>query len=319
MLLALVAVLLMLLTGVIALVGAYFIARRERLDIEKRINLIAQTRRVAIADTSLSAWFDKFAKRIDRLIQNFFVLGIAHRWGISRGSMSLLMTAGVVIGVVWLLGLYALEMSSSVSLLIGCLLGYYIPRRMLKGQQRKAERRFDEQFPDAIDTVVRVLRSGLPATAALRTVGEDLPQPVGSVFSTIAHQMRIGIPLGEALKISSERIALPDFRFFTVALNLQFATGGNLVCTLETLSSIIRKQRAVKNKAKAVTSEIRMTAYVLGSLPFLVTGALLLIQPEYLKPLLYDSRGHIVLGMACAGLLASMLTMKKMMESVTNG
>jgi tight adherence protein B len=84
--------------------------------------------------------------------------------------------------------------------------------------------------------------------------------------------MRIGIPFGEALSASGEKIALPDFRFFAVAINLQYATGGNLVFTLETLASIIRKRRAVRARAKALTSEIRLSAYVLGSLPFMTLG-----------------------------------------------
>ena len=88
----------------------------------------------------------------------------------------------------------------------------------------------------------------------------------------IADQMRIGIPLGEALDASSQRIGLADFRFFSVAVALQHSTGGNLVNTLDVLSQIMRKRRAVRLKAKAVTSEIRLSAYVLGSLP-IVTGA----------------------------------------------
>ncbi|HKJ60857.1 MAG TPA: type II secretion system F family protein, partial [Hyphomicrobiales bacterium] len=103
------------------------------------------------------------------------------------------------------------------------------------------------------------------------------------------------------------------------SVNLQYATGGNLVFTLESLASVIRKRRAVRAKAKALTSEIRMSAYVLGSLPLLTLSALLIIQPDYLSPLIYDPRGHTILAMAAGGLLLSMITMKKMMKSVTNG
>ncbi|MDU6829336.1 MAG: type II secretion system F family protein, partial [Bradyrhizobium sp.] len=95
-------------------------------------------------------------------------------------------------------------------------------------------------------------------------------------------------------------------------------TGGNLTATLESLSDIIRKRRAARLKAKAATGEIRLTAYTLGAIPILTTGALLVVQPRYLTPLWTDPRGHLILVLAGALLLLSFLTMRKMMRSVTN-
>jgi tight adherence protein B len=199
-----------------------------------------------------------------------------------------------------------------------CLLaGFLVPRSFLLWQQRRVERRFADVFPDAIDTVARMLRAGLPATLAIGTVGDEGAPPVNTVFATIADQMRIGIPLGEALEASSRRIALADFRFFSVAVALQHATGGNLVNTLDMLSQIMRKRRAVRLKAKAVTSEIRLSAYVLGSLPFVTALVLLILQPGYLNPLIADPRGQIILSMAAGGLLLSVISMKLMMKSVS--
>jgi tight adherence protein B len=100
---------------------------------------------------------------------------------------------------------------------------------------------------------------------------------------------------------------------------LQYATGGNLTSTLEILSDIIRKRRATRLKAKAATGEIRITAYTLGGIPVLTTGALLVIQPGYLTPLWTDPRGHLIIAMAGAFLLLAFLSMRMMMRSVTNG
>jgi tight adherence protein B len=163
-----------------------------------------------------------------------------------------------------------------------------------------------------------MVRAGLPITGAMRTIAVDAVPPVNTVFATIADQLKIGVPIEDTLDASSREIALPDFRFFTVAVALQYATGGNLSSTLDLLSDIIRKRRATRAKAKAATGEIRITAYTLGGIPVLTIGALLIIQPGYLTPLWMDPRGHVIIGMACAALLLAYLSMRMMMRSVTS-
>jgi tight adherence protein B len=198
------------------------------------------------------------------------------------------------------------------------LMAFLLPRNILLFQQRAADRAFTKVFPDAVDSVARMLRAGLPATLAIRTVGNDAAPPVNAVFTSIADQMRIGVPLGEAIEASSMRIGLPDFRFFSVAVALQHSTGGNLVNTLDILSEIMRKRRAVRMKAKAVTSEIRLSAYVLGALPFVTSAAILFIQPDYLTPLINDPRGQTILAIAVGGLALSVWAMRMMMKSVSS-
>ena len=193
---------------------------------------------------------------------------------------------------------------------IGAAAALYVPRMLLLKQQRKAESAFMDVFPDAVDTVARMLRAGLPASLAIRTVGNEAAAPVNSVFAMIADQMRIGIPLGEALDASSQRIGPGGFPLLLGGGGTAAFDGGNLVSTLDVLSQIMRKRRAVRLKAKAVTSEIRLSAYVLGSLPIVTGAALLIIQPGYLTPLVNDPRGHLILGAAGAGLLLSVLAMR---------
>lgn len=162
-----------------------------------------------------------------------------------------------------------------------------------------------------------MLRGGMPITFAIRTVGNEAPPPVNKVFGIIADQIRIGIPVAEALDIHSQQIALPDFRFFAVAAIMQYSTGGNLIATLEDLSQIMRKRQAVRLRARAVTAEVRFSAYVLGSLPFLVVSALLVIDPGYLVPLFHDRRGHWILALTGTGLSLAFLTMRQMIRSVS--
>lgn len=308
-----------ILIGIAALISAYLVARRQRLKVEQRINMVARSNDPNIANSGGGEFINALLNQVNSYIKRIFALGIGSDWGMTSGAGKLMLLAIAGAFFVWLLGYYLLDMHNLVIAGLSLLTAFLVPNRKLLKEQRKAERKFNERFPDAIDMVARMLRAGMPATSAIRTVGEDAPEPVSQVFRKISHQMQIGIPLSDALADSSQKINLPDFRFFAVAVNLQFSTGGNLVFTLETLSNIIRKRHAVRNKAKALTSEIRLSAYVLGSLPFLTLGALLLIQPGYLSPLFYDSRGHAILGMTVGGLLLSVLTMKKMMSSVTNG
>jgi tight adherence protein B len=139
------------------------------------------------------------------------------------------------------------------------------------------------------------------------------------VFNSIANLADIGVPLAEALATTGETVGSPDFRFFGVAVALQQATGGNLAATLETLSEIIRKRRAVRLKARAATAEIRVSAIVLGAIPFFIVGVLLVVSPAYLQPLISDPRGNIIVGAALLALLLAFLTMRTMMRTAMMG
>jgi tight adherence protein B len=173
-------------------------------------------------------------------------------------------------------------------------------------------------FPDTIDMVTRMLRAGVPVTGAVREVGNEAPPPVNDVFTSLADQMAIGITFEEALASAGERIGLPDFRFFVVAISLQRATGGNLASTLDILSDIMRKRRAMRLKARATTGEVRMSAYVLGAIPFLVIGGLLLMTPDYLQPLISRTRAATSsLPWPWAALVIGFVTIGRMMRSVT--
>ena len=136
------------------------------------------------------------------------------------------------------------------------------------------------------------------------------------MFAAVGDQVRIGVPIEEVLNDSSATVGLSDFRFFTIAVALQHETGGNLTQALENLSDLMRKRRATRLKAKAATGEIRMTAYTLAAIPVLTVGALLVIQPGYLLPLLADSRGHVIIASAVGCLLAAVVSMRSLMGTL---
>ncbi|HKO09723.1 MAG TPA: type II secretion system F family protein [Alphaproteobacteria bacterium] len=194
---------------------------------------------------------------------------------------------------------------------------FLVPRVIVRQEQHRVEARFMAFFPDAIDMVVRMVRAGLPVTATMRTLGQRAAPPVDTVFAAVADQIEIGIPMEDALANMSERVGLADFRFFATAVSLQRATGGNLAVTLETLGEIIRKRRAIRMKANAATAEVRISAIVLSVIPFFITGALMLMAPSYLAPLITDPRGNVLVGIAILSLTLAGLTMRWLIRKAT--
>lgn len=316
--LPLIAIALILLSvGTGTLAWALLIGRRARLERERRVGLIVSAPKVEAAPDTESVVKIQ-AKKFDRVVRHIFTLGMKHTWAMEIRSLTLLLVAAVSGEGVWVVTkhVFGLAMLPSIGLSVSA--SYLLPRFLLARQQKRLEVRFMDLFPDGVDTIARMLRAGLPMTMAVWNVATNGAPPVSTVFSLIADQLKIGIPLDETLDTSSRDVGLADFRFFAVAVTLQYSTGGNLTTTLEILSDIMRKRRAARMKAKAATGEIRMTAYTLGAIPFLTIGALLVIQPSYLVPLWTDPRGHLILAMAGLGLFLAYFTMRVMMRSVTN-
>jgi tight adherence protein B len=314
---ALIAVTLVL-GGMVVLTGAYVMTSRARLAVDQRVNLVARTAAIASRDESGISSLQAALSELDRRIRAIFAVGVAYTWGMKSGSLTLVLVAILSAAGTWFLVGRTFGFSALITVPACMLVAFLVPRNILLVQQRGADRAFTNVFLDAVDSVARMLRAGLPATVAIRTVGNDAAPPVNAEFANIADQMRIGVPLSEAIEASSLRIGLADFRFFSVAVALQHSTGGNLVNTLDILSQIMRKRRAVRMKAKAVTSEIRLSAYVLGALPFVTSAAILVIQPNYLTPLFNDPRGQMILAIAVGGLVLSVWAMRLMMKSVSS-
>jgi tight adherence protein B len=314
------AILVLVLLGASALIAAFRLQRQARRAMAARIELItahATPTSPHPADAS-GGLLKAGTRKFDDQVRGLFAIGRKSVWAMRAGSFTLFSIAAAGALVAWLLTHSFFGMSSFVSVAMCALAAFFGPRFVLSRQQRRTERAFTELFPDAVDTVARMVRAGLPITAAVRTVAIEAPPPISTVFAAIADQMRIGVPIEEILDRSSAEIRLPDFRFFATAVGLQYATGGNLTNTLESLSEIIRKRRAARLKAQAGTGEIRMTAYTLAGIPVVTIGALLVIQPGYLIPLWTDPRGHYIIIAAATCLFLAFITIRAMMRSVTD-
>ena len=195
---------------------------------------------------------------------------------------------------------------------LGLLIGTAVPHMVIGRMGKRRLAAFVALFPDAIDLIVRALRSGLPISEAIVGAGHEIADPVGSELRLVESGMRMGRDLESLLWDTAKRIDVPEFRFFVIALSVQRETGGNLGETLANLADVLRKRRQMQAKARAMASETRATTMILGGLPVAVILVLTLTSPAYLAPLLHDVRGLILDGIAVAMLATGVVIMNKM-------
>jgi tight adherence protein B len=229
---------------------------------------------------------------------------------ITIGQYALTMLGLAVIGT--LAVLYLTPLGLTPSALIGLLLGIWIPHWIVGRMGNRRVSAFINLFPDAIDLMVRALRSGLPVSEAIINAGHELPDPVGCEMRLIESGMRLGRDLETLLWDIAKRIDAPEFRFFIIAMSVQRETGGNLAETLGNLAEALRRRRQMRAKVRAMSSETRATTMILGGLPVVVIGLLGLTSPDYLRPLFHDIRGYVLDGVAVAMLVIGVTIMNRM-------
>lgn len=178
--------------------------------------------------------------------------------------------------------------------------GFGLPHAVVGWLIARRRGRFAARFPDAIDLIVRSLKSGLPVTEAMIAVAREMDDPIGDEFTRVTDAIRLGRPLDQALWEMADRLESTEVKFFVISLTIQQETGGNLSETLDNLSDIIRKRRQMKLKVAAMSSEAKASAIIIGSLPFAMFAILYVINPGYVTLLLTDIRG---MAMTAAGLL----------------
>lgn len=183
-------------------------------------------------------------------------------------------------------------------LLIGVTLGLLLPHLYVGFLGRRRLNQFNAYFSEAIDLIVRGLRSGLPVTESIKAVGREVSDPVGTEFRLIADSITFGMTLQESLWSAAPRIDIPEYRFFAITLGIQQETGGNLAETLDNLSTVLRRRRQMKLKIKALSSEAKASAWIIGSLPFVMFGIIMAENHRYAMQLFTDPRGWVMLGCA---------------------
>ena len=198
---------------------------------------------------------------------------------ITLGLAAFVMAALMMKGAPFLLGLFA-------GLFVGIGLPHMIIGKMIKRRIAK----FNSNFPDAIELMVRGLRSGLPITETLGIVAGEIGGPVGIEFRAVSDKMKIGRTMEAALQETADRLGTPEFQFFVITLAIQRETGGNLAETLSNLADVLRKRAQMKLKIRAMSSESKASAYIVGALPFIVFGLVYMMNPDYMGGFFVDQR-----------------------------
>lgn len=200
-----------------------------------------------------------------------------------------LTTSGSIAGVVAIL-LLIKGAPLYLALSVGLLLGAGLPHMGVSHMIKRRIKQFTANFPDAIELLVRGLRSGLPVGETLGVVAKEIPGPVGVEFKLVTEKIKIGKTMEDALQETAERLGTAEFQFFVITLAIQRETGGNLAETLANLADVLRKRSQMKLKIRAMSSESKASAYIVGSLPFIVFGLVWSVNPIYLGGFFYEPR-----------------------------
>lgn len=177
-----------------------------------------------------------------------------------------------------------------LALFLGLFLGMGGPHFVVGKVIARRVGKFTAKFPEAIELLVRGLRSGLPISETIGVVGAEVEGPVGEEFRTIADKMKIGRSMDAALQDTADRLGTPEFQFFVITIAIQRETGGNLAETLANLADVLRKRAQMKLKIRAMSSESKASAYIVGSLPFIVFGLIWMINATYMQNFFVDQR-----------------------------
>ncbi|MEZ5667768.1 MAG: type II secretion system F family protein [Alphaproteobacteria bacterium] len=274
----------------------------------RRGKMAEPTLRMRKADSGVDKAFGRFVPRPELVRRRLERAGLK----ISVGQYALL--GLVLIGAFGLLIKVFVGLPMAAALLFGFVAALFVPHMVVGFMIGRRKNKFLKLFPEAIDLIVRGLKSGLPVTESMVGVGNEIADPVGIEFRRVTESIRFGKSMEESLWASANRLGLPEFKFFVISLAIQRETGGNLAETLGNLSDILRKRHQAKLKIKALSSEAKASAIIIGALPFIMFFLLNVVKAGYTDPLLTDPRGQVMLAGAIIWLSMGVLTMAKMVR-----
>lgn len=190
--------------------------------------------------------------------------------------------------------------------------GFGLPKLVVGIMAKRRLDKFTGAFADALDVVVRGIRSGLPLGECINIIGREMADPLGAEFRLIAEGQKLGLTLQDALTRAVERMPTTEFRFFAIVLTIQQQTGGNLAETLAKLSDVLRSRKRMRDKVQAYASEAKASAAIIGSLPIAVTCLLSVAAPDYIGVMFHTGTGHFLLGIGVTVMGVGVLVMRKM-------
>jgi tight adherence protein B len=192
--------------------------------------------------------------------------------------------------------------------------GFGIPNWILSFLRKRRIAKFINEFPNAVDVIIRGIKAGLPLGDCLRVIANEAQEPVKSEFRYIVEAQTMGLTSGEAVERLVERVPVAEANFFSIVIGIQQKAGGNLSEALGNLSRVLRDRKKMKQKIKAMSSEAKASAGIIGSLPFIVTFLVYLSSPKYIELLWTTSTGRMVLAISGFWMLLGVAMMRKMIS-----
>jgi tight adherence protein B len=178
---------------------------------------------------------------------------------------------------------------------VGVLLGFFLPYAYASHRRSKRFAKFEEKFPEAIDTLARAVRAGHAFTTALEMIANEVSEPVAGEFRQLYEEQKFGLPVRDALLNLAERIPVVDVKFFVTAVMLQRETGGNLAEILDNLSYVIRERFKILRQVRVHTAQGRLTMVLLMGLPPTIVAIMQVVNPGFIRPLFTDPLGHALI------------------------
>ena len=222
--------------------------------------------------------------------------------------------ACVALGAIVFAAVLILDAGLIPAALLAFAAGFGLPRWILSYLKKRRETRFLDRFPEAIDVIVRGIKSGLPLGDSLRVLAAEAPEPILTEFRHIIETQAVGVPLGDACGKLFERMPLPESNFFAIVIAIQQKTGGNLSEALGNLSKVLRDRKKMKGKIKAMSTEAKPSAIIIGSLPIAVMSIVYITSPDYITLLWTERLGQMMLAGSAVWMTIGVLVMKKMIN-----
>ena len=216
------------------------------------------------------------------------------------------------VGVFVLLLLLGVPPLFTVSFAVGA--GYLLPRIYMARRRKKYRQAFLEELPNAIEAIVRGVKTGLPLNDSLRMVAKEVKEPVRSEFAHVVDAQAMGAATDEAVALIYERLPISEVNFFVVVISVQQKSGGNLSEALTNLARVLRDRKKMQGKVKAMSSEAKASAMIIGALPFIVAILVSFVTPSYLLPLITTPLGKVMLGVAAIMMSMGIFIMNRMVQ-----
>ncbi len=237
---------------------------------------------------NFDAFLHRFLPRPDALRARLVASGT----GLTIGRYGLIC---IIVAISLTILLMLRGLSPLAAVLIGLVSGLWLPHMVIGWKVNRQRARFMKLLPQAIGLIVRGLKAGLPVGETMLVIGREVPDPVGEEFRRVGDQVRLGQSIEDAMWAVARRFNLAEFNFLVITLSVQRETGGNLAETLENLEDILRKRQQMRLKVKAMSSEAKASAGIIGSLPFVMAALLFFVSHDYVMSLFTSNLGHMML------------------------